>query len=434
MSCKVGTWPRLYKRASAILALYAIGIYFFALRNQEGDSASYKKLVDESVDLRSKHALEREPAIQHRTGVQKEIWTVEGAERPHIKIVSKKSELTLRQNRGKFTGDETLFSIDLQHAGYKLEAEQAKYDGARLALDGAFHMTHPIGELRAQSALLNGLNLKHDASELQLGRGVRIDLPPSESLNESLSIVSDSAFCTLLPETPFTLLKFEEIQFKKNVVIESGRGIKAQGGIAIYKNRQISLYPELPLLHCRLTHDRFDLEAETIQLQLDGDEKPTLAHIATTGDSLIHFPPAGRLSCKGAIHYDPVSQILSASPKTPLQFSDETLAMEADKAQIDMGSELLTLEGNIRFISSHFQGKETYAIAEKASYFPKENRLVLNSSSARKVLFWQNGFTLTAPEVHIQRDTETVQGVGDVHFSFDLDEQNYFDEIFSRYL
>ena len=45
---------------------------------------------------------------------------------------------------------------------------------------------------------------------------------------------------------------------------------------------------------------------------------------------------------------------------------------------------------------------------------------------------------MSAPEVEVRLDPktkrETVQGIGDVHFRFSLQEENFIETIFSKYL
>ena len=98
--------------ASLVITAYALGIYLFAIHVRAEDESTYHELIDESINLRSKHAFENNPAIQYRSGVQKDIWALEGSERNHIRLVSRDSELTIRQKRGKFEADETLHTID----------------------------------------------------------------------------------------------------------------------------------------------------------------------------------------------------------------------------------------------------------------------------------------------------------------------------------
>ncbi|MBU6446684.1 MAG: hypothetical protein KGQ49_04730, partial [Verrucomicrobia bacterium] len=92
---------------------------------------------------------------------------------------------------------------------------------------------------------------------------------------------------------------------------------------------------------------------------------------------------------------------------------------------------LMTLQGNVRLIASQFQGKESYAMADRLTYNPLEKTFLFGAD--RRVLFWQDGLTLSAPEVLIRRD-EAIEGHGEVHFTFDLDEQNCIDDFFKQYL
>ena len=318
-----------------------------------------------------------------------------------------------------------------------LEADKAAYDGKTLSFNGSFHLTHPMGDLKSAAASIEGLGAKNQPLHIVLDQQVHIDLSPSKNREQPISIQSDRASCELKGFDPFSFLSVQTIEFQKNVQISTSKDLLAKGGLAIYKKGKnsstITLYPSLPLLACQIFHREITLHTETIEFLFTG-EKPELSQISTTGDSEIFLPSNGRLLCKGPLLYDPINNTLKASPNEPLQFTNDTLYLEADRAQITHPDRTFVLEGNIRLISSQFQGKETYAIAETATYSPQENLLTLHSSSQRKVLFWQDGFTFTAPEVHIRKDLETVQGVGDIHFTFDLDEQNYFEQIFSKYL
>ncbi len=91
----------------------------------------------------------------------------------------------------------------------------------------------------------------------------------------------------------------------------------------------------------------------------------------------------------------------------------------------------VTLEGNVRLISSRFQNKESFAMADHLTFDPREKTLLFGAE--QKVLFWQEGLTLSASEVLIRKD-QTIEGHGDVHFTFSLDEQNRIDEFFKQYL
>lgn len=99
---------------------------------------------------------------------------------------------------------------------------------------------------------------------------------------------------------------------------------------------------------------------------------------------------------------------------------------------------LLTMEGNVRLFSPSLQGKESFALADAITYSPKEKKWILSSIAPKRVLFWQEGLSLSAPAVHIKSDPlthqESIEGKGDVHFAFDLAEKNLIEQLLSKYL
>lgn len=124
-----------------------------------------------------------------------------------------------------------------------------------------------------------------------------------------------------------------------------------------------------------------------------------------------------------------------------IEHSDEMRA-EAEAATLTYREEFdfdeLILNGQVHLFSNKIEGKESFALADALVYKPEKNLFILTAISPKKVLFWQNDVRLAATEVHIQRDphtgNETVEGVGDVHFSFDVDEQNAMHEFFRNFL
>jgi hypothetical protein len=78
------------------------------------------------------------------------------------------------------------------------------------------------------------------------------------------------------------------------------------------------------------------------------------------------------------------------------------------------------------------------AVADRVTYVPSDKTLHLFMNPPRRVLFWQEGMRLSAPEIVIHQGPETkkeaIEGIGDVHFSFDLEEQNFLDQLFQKYL
>ncbi|NGX35125.1 MAG: hypothetical protein K1060chlam1_01495, partial [Candidatus Anoxychlamydiales bacterium] len=66
----------------------------------------------------------------------------------------------------------------------------------------------------------------------------------------------------------------------------------------------------------------------------------------------------------------------------------------------------------------------------------KETKVLLSSEKNKKVLFWQEdkSLKLSANEIHINpKEKNDIKGLGDVRFTFNLEEENLIHEIFSKY-
>ncbi|MBI3508520.1 MAG: hypothetical protein HY069_02635 [Chlamydiia bacterium] len=85
--------------------------------------------------------------------------------------------------------------------------------------------------------------------------------------------------------------------------------------------------------------------------------------------------------------------------------------------------------GNVRLFS-----KDRFALADELIYETEEEMFTLQSEIPNRVLYCQEGLDLSAPLVKIDRKEGTVRGLGDVHFSFSLEEKNRLDEVFKKYL
>jgi hypothetical protein len=72
------------------------------------------------------------------------------------------------------------------------------------------------------------------------------------------------------------------------------------------------------------------------------------------------------------------------------------------------------------------------AIADTVTYNPVDKTILLSTIAPKKVLFWQEGLRMSAPEVLIRQDQ--IQGLGNVHFTFTFEEQNAIDKVFEKYL
>lgn len=93
--------------------------------------------------------------------------------------------------------------------------------------------------------------------------------------------------------------------------------------------------------------------------------------------------------------------------------------------------ETILLQKDVRLISSKIQNKPSYCLADTLTYTPKTQAFLFGANE--RVLFWQEGVSLSAPEILIKQD-HTIEGHGDVHCSFNMEEQNYIDQFFKQYL
>jgi lipopolysaccharide export system protein LptA len=321
---------------------------------------------------------------------------------------------------------------------YLLSADQADYDGKNLIFSGKFQVDHPMGVLQAEKATLRDLQLhrpEKKGSHLTLENGVSISVKRSKT---PFSIRSLRAICELPPTSLFPLFQFQELQFFDDVEIQTTENISARGGSAVYKIGSLTLYPAIPTARCQLLRNQDRIEANEIRFDLLKEE----------------------LHCKGA-----QGSLLPSSQELPLRFAanellwkkqeaelflEEEVSIEqenrfsvhSDRAFLSLGEEktprLFLLENNVRLYSSSIQGKESFSIADRVSFSPQEGTIVLSASFPKRVLFWQEGLNLSAPEISIKKDPatkkETIEGKGDVHFAFDTEEKNIIEQLLSKYL
>lgn len=164
--------------------------------------------------------------------------------------------------------------------------------------------------------------------------------------------------------------------------------------------------------------------------------------ILTADEALYSYPPH-QFSAEKNCLLTQNNNVITAE-KIEFDFAKEKVTCENPKGRLDEGLNFtantllwdkkenkLYLRDQVQLISSRIQEKESFALADTLIYDLCDKTVLLTAK--RKVLFWQSGLSLSAAEVLIRKD-QTVEGKGDVHFSFDLDEQNTIDQFFKRYL
>jgi hypothetical protein len=112
-----------------------------------------------------------------------------------------------------------------------------------------------------------------------------------------------------------------------------------------------------------------------------------------------------------------------------LSYRDGRMRLDADRGRLQQA--VLHCEGTVRL-----KHDQEYALCDQLVYFPSTRSAILSAEGDKRVLVWsRDSMRLSAPEVRMQFDPEPkIQGIGDVHFTFDLEEQELIDTLFSKYL
>jgi|GEM_PF-3287767 len=335
-----------------VSASIALICYLFVFIHPAGE-AYYHQLSQESTRQHSRQALEKQPAYQLRTGVQKDIWTLDGTERLHARLRSAHSELVLKQKGKKFEAVEKLQNLQCwiqEQIDPLLKLQKVRHLSAE---EGSYHF--PSQRFHTQNAHLSFFRLPN----------------------------------TSLPQT-----------------IEAS-----------------------PFLHGIAQEMRGDLLHDDLQCKnpsgyfIPDDETDPLCFSSQT---LFWEKSSDRITLAGDVSLEQPDKFIVQSDKALLTMQEETTPS------------LCYFTGHVQFFAPHLEDKPSFALADTLVLYPFSQTLVLASTSPKRVLFWQEGFSLSAPEVHLHKNPithqESVEGKGDVHFSFDSEEKNLIQELLSKYL
>ncbi len=184
--------------------------------------------------------------------------------------------------------------------------------------------------------------------------------------------------------------------------------------------------------------NQFALQKNCRILQKENVIEGPSIHIDLAKELLVYENPQGRFpsaNCNlraGQLIWHKKEERLALLDRVKIEEPGHfTLTADAgDVALEQLTPKQLCLSDHVQFVGL-IQDKESFALADCATYCPKDKTLVLKSNP--KGIFWQEGFSLSAAEITI-RDQQTVEGRGDVHFALDLEEQNSIDNLIQSYL
>lgn len=429
----------LFKRATlfSLFSIFCVTglLVYLHVRILPSDKEHYQKLVRETEALRSSKALERHPTYQVREGTQKDIWTVNGTERSHFEMHSDHSTLSVKQKRDKVEATEDLEGITCILQGPLIHAAKGFYDyPSHHFLATQVECSHDLGELKAAKAIFQSVPDKAIDPLLTLEGGV---LLTTSQQGSSFSIHSQSALCALPPKKTFSYLENQKIEFFHEVIIKMIEGLSAQGGSAIYKTGSLTLYPEIPKIYCHLYTEKNQIHAGEIVFDLI-KEQILCKH------------------AKGTVYLDEDVPLLFSTDHLLWKKHEEKIELEQNvhieqtgKFSIQANTANLILlnknkpsfveiEGDIHLFSPSIQNKDSFAVADRIHFSPIQQTMTLSAKEPKRVLFWQEGVSLSAPEIIIEKDPltgeEFIQGKGDIHFTFNTEEQNIIDQFISKYL
>lgn len=392
-------WPFTIFLSLTIVIGVLIVFNIVTIRPQ--DRELYHTIQKQTHALNSTQALERNPSTQIRKEARKDIWT---QDRVHFQMSADQSKLTLKQKKDKVEATEELENITCENTLGRIVAKKGSFDYPDQQFQASqVTCTHALGILEAQTATLQSPD-----EILILDEGVTLK-------SKDFSLHSKKAICEVQN-------KNQQIEFFKEIVIQTILGLKATGDQATYQNDHLNLFPETSHDFCHLYYQNNYLLAKKIDFDLINET----VHCAE---------PQG--SFQNEIQFTADTLVLK---KDQIALSNHVHLEQANTFSIDCDSCMITLNENnptqieihqnIRFASK--ANKETFGLADSILYFPLEQKLIFSAVPPKRVLFWQEGKRISAPEISIQKDQ--IQGNGDVRFTINVDEQNRIDQHLSKYL
>ncbi len=408
--------------ASLFVGVFGFCVLFRVIPIRSSDRLLYKKLSQSTKDLRSSTALERHPSSQIKIDAQKDIWLTKNEERSHFQMQSDASEFFLKQKKEKIEAKEELENLICTSSFGELYAEKGAYTYPEYTFVAeAIECIHSLGDLKAKKASFE--SLIENKESLLLSDGVILSSLKEDS---ALSIQSERAFM----QADEGKREDQKIEFLNAVDILLGENTSASGDFAIYKMGALTLFPKDPNLFCHLRREKSLVDAKKIHFDLIHE---TILCQQTRGS--LYFEEQSPIFFSGG-------SLLWQKKKNAIELVENVqieqtggFAIQADSAHIvllDQRPKEMQLQGNVRLFSPNIQEKETFALADSVEMDLVSQKIILKSDAPSRVLLWQDGVRLSAPEVHVSK--ESIQGKGDLRFTFNSEEQNMIEQFISKYL
>ncbi len=434
----------------------AISLCLFLCSLRPSNIIAYKEMMQQNKETLSLRTLERYPTYQIRKHTQKEIWKTNRSKTPWMQLKSASSKLTLKQKKNQLDMIEELSDIScflqtqetpiqcfaisgnyyypshqlILHqvecisSSYYLKADHATKTQDQITFSDHVHISHPLGQLNTEKATIYDISNKHKSHEIILENKVHASIErlyrnnlknrnfgkkaPQNSHSERMTIalgqgMSENSNFEVKPTPPKT-------------DSSSCFGINENISIAS-ENAKCIVSPTFSLLPSE--EIQF---SKNVNIQIDSKEK---FPITATGDLAIYktnsftlYPKFPKSHCH-----------LYLQAKSPIH-------LETQKIQFRfIQKELICLQPR-GFIT--INDKPGFLVADEMHFNTENQSLSFSSTSSQKVLFWQDGFSLSAHEIQIEKNPitkkETIQGIGDTRFQLTQEETTIINSIISKYL
>lgn len=266
---------------------------------------------------------------------------------------------------------------------------------------------------------------------------------------ENNQIQSDSAKINIAKgeyflKNPDGIIDASTLNQNKKVIFSSGELIWHDFDMHMTLKNKVSINLE----NC------LQLFSDEIEIYQKKDHK--LKKIRTINETKINFYDSqnqltSTLTCPYQIELDndnnqiTTSSFFEKNNDTPIIYHNNKITLSGNQACVKYDEKtfkptFINLENNIRFLSNSDDKSTGYGVADSVEYLPQKRNLLLNAKNGKKVLFWQEdkSLSLSADKILIYQNPiskqEEIEGMGNVRFSFNLEEEKFFHNIFSQYL
>jgi len=447
---------KFYRSFLLLLMLFVIsagGMLFFLARYNQHDEVAYQKLI--SVD--DTQVTKFESTKQLRSGLQKDIHFLKHEKHLQMRLKSDTAELTFDRSHGKYEIVEQMGNVIccLKDEDQEMEiaADQMDYDGRRMLLTGNVKADHHLGRLEADRAEIPAEinNKKLQYNTLNLDGTVKIDFSKGGSLSCSKAVLDHD----LLSGKFYGDGSNEKVVYTDNLAGNNQEPIPL-----LFQSREMTiLFAKADTKEGKSKTSISEMVGEgDVFINYNQDYTATTAKatyhpergIETAEETVLVYkdtPYAHVLKCYGPVRVDLLkmeTRIFSPIDANGFVHEDKQACFEDGKGKIYADRVLLkyqynddklvpskiVLVGNVRIFNrltvTDLASATVlqYVLADRVEFTPLTKEMIFKSNSGKKVLFFDkvNDVRVSADSLKIIRDAatkkESIQGIGDVRFSF----------------